>query len=130
MKRSMLLAAMLFTGCASGPGDVASAAGTWIGASYDEVVSRWGTPVRSSALAEGREAYTWVSESTTSRGMVFPSIGIFGGTGGVGIGAGASVGPGGVALVRCERTLIFQNRQVVDHTWQGDAAYCDSFRRG
>jgi len=117
-------------GCASTQADLDRAATSWLGASYDDAVARWGTPVRSSALSDGREAYTWVSESTASRGSVFPSIGIFGGSGGIGVGAGAAVGPGGAGLVRCERTLIFRERRVVDQAWQGDAAYCNGFRRG
>ncbi len=129
MTRTWIFLTLLIGACASTPGDMDGAAGSWHGARYDDVVAVWGNPVRSSALSDGREAYTWVSESTASRGAVFPSIGIFGGSGGVGIGAGASVGPGGMGLVRCERTLIFKQRQVVDQTWQGDPAYCNNFRR-
>jgi hypothetical protein len=130
MKKAWMIVALLVGGCASTPGDMNGAAGSWLGARYDDVVTMWGTPMRSGALTDGREAYTWVSESAARRGAVFPSIGIFGGSGGVGIGAGASVGPGGIGFVRCERTLIFRKGVVVDQSWQGDPAFCSNFRRG
>ncbi|MGE5522255.1 MAG: hypothetical protein ACM3SS_00960 [Rhodospirillaceae bacterium] len=130
MNRIMtVFAACLVGACASTPDDTNGAAASWLGASYDDVVARWGTPVRSSALADRRSAYTWASESSASRGTIWPSIGVFGGSGGVGVGAGAAVGPGGLALVRCERTLIFRDGHVIDQTWQGDPAYCNTFRR-
>ena len=54
-----------------------------------------------------------------------------GGTGGVGIGTGVSVGPGyGGELQHCERTLIFENARVVEQTWRGPEDFCSSFRRG
>jgi hypothetical protein len=130
LKRIAAVAVLVASGCASTQGDLDRAASSWLGATYDDAVARWGTPVRSSALSDGGVAYTWVSESTASRGTIFPSIGIFGGSGGVGVGAGAAVGPGGVGLVRCERTLIFRDGRVVDHHWQGDGGYCTGFRRG
>lgn len=130
MNRISILAMVLIGACATTSGDMDGAANSWLGAPYDDVVARWGTPVRSSTLGDGREAYTWVSEGPASRGALFPSIGIFGGSGGIGVGAGATVGPGGVGLVRCERTLIFRQGRVIDQTWQGDTAYCNGFRRG
>ena len=60
-----------------------------------------------------------MSETVTSRGTFFPSIGIFGGSGGVGVGIGVTMGPGGGGFLRCERTLFFQNGKVVEQTWQG-----------
>ncbi len=130
MKRLWIGLVTFIGACASTPGDMNGAASSWLGATYDEAVARWGTPARSSALSDGRSAYTWVSEGTASRGAIFPSIGIFGGSGGIGVGAGATVGPGGVGLVRCERTLIFRDGRVIDQAWQGDTHYCNSFRRG
>lgn len=106
------------------------AARTWAGAPYDEVVARWGAPTRSATLADGRIVHTWVSEATQRRGTVFPSIGLFGGSGGIGgVGVGATVGPGGVGLARCERTLVFRDGRAVEQTWLGDGDYCGSFRR-
>lgn len=119
----------LVTGCASFERDLNDARASWFGATYDEVVLRWGTPVRSTTLAEGRDAYTWVSEGAVSRGALWPSIGIFGGSGGVGIGTGVTVAPGGGELVRCERTMVFRNGRVVEQSWQGPAEYCSTFRR-
>ena len=129
MKKAPVLLAALLAGCASSPAAVDGAASSWAGASYDDAVARWGTPARSTALSDGREAYTWISEGSARRGTIWPSIGIFGGSGGVGVGAGATVGPGGMGLVRCERTLIFRDRRVVDQHWQGDPDYCSGFRR-
>lgn len=122
---------ILLAGCAASPeADIGSARDSWNGARYDDVVTSWGVPARSTELSGGRDAHTWVSESLESRGSVWPSIGIFGGSGGVSIGTGVTIGPGATAHVRCERTLIFLNGRVVDQTWHGPADYCSSFRRG
>lgn len=129
--RFLAAALLLLAGCATTPpADVGSARNSWQGVSYDEVVASWGVPARSTKLSDGRDAYTWVSETLASRGFLWPSLGIFGGSGGVGFGTGVTMGPGGGEFQRCERTLFFQNARVVDQTWQGPADYCSSFRRG
>ena len=72
------------------------------GASYDDVVAKWGTPVRSTKMSDGRDVYTWVSETSvpTRGGSFFPSLGIFGGSGGgVGFGTGVTFGGGAVGTV-------------------------------
>lgn len=131
--RFPLIALLFLAGCASTPeGDIGQARTSWQGATYDQVVSSWGTPVRSTKLSDGRDVYTWMSESITpSRATLFPSIGIFGGSGGVGFGTGVTMGAGGGGgeLLRCERTLTFQAGRVVEQNWQGPADYCASFRR-
>ena len=122
----------LLAGCASTPtGDINAARDSWQGAGYDDVVRSWGAPVRSTRLTDGKDVYTWVSETVTSHPAFFPSLGIFGGSGGVGFGTGVTMGGGGGGeLTRCERTLIFQNGRVAEQTWNGPAGYCGSFRRG
>ena len=122
---------LALAGCASTTeGDVGAARTSWHGASYEDVVRSWGAPSRTAKLEGGREAHTWVSESVASRGSFWPSIGIFGGSGGVGFGTGVTMGPGGGEFLRCERTLIFDSGRVVDQTWQGPPEYCSSFSRG
>lgn len=128
--RVIAVVMLVFTaGCANFERDVSDARASWLGATYDQVVLQWGTPVRSTSLTDGRDAYTWISEGAVSRGALWPSIGIFGGSGGVGIGTGVTVAPGGGELVRCERTLVFRNGRVVEQNWQGPAEYCSTFRR-
>jgi hypothetical protein len=128
--RIATLMVVLLAGCATSGGELNEARGSWDGATYDEVVLRWGTPVRSTKLTDGRDVYTWVSESVGSRGSVHPSIGISGGSGGgIGIGTGIMFGSGGGEPVRCERTLIFKNGRVDEQNWQGPAEYCRSFGR-
>jgi hypothetical protein len=124
------LAAAVLAACAS-QDPLAEPRASWLGASYDEVVLAWGTPVRNATLSDGRHAYTWVSDGSLPRGGVSPSIGIGVGSGGrVGIGTGVIFGTGGGGeLVRCERTLIFEGARVVDQTWQGPADYCNGFAR-
>lgn len=131
MMRVALILSMLFllSGCATPRGSSDNARDSWRGATYDEVVSRWGAPSRSTTLTDGRPAHTWISESTSSRGSVYPSIGIFGGSGGVGVGTSVTVGPGGYEQVRCERTLIFSIGRVVEQHWLGSADYCNEFAR-
>jgi hypothetical protein len=127
--RIATLMVVLLAGCATS-GELTEARGSWDGATYDEVVPRWGTPVRSTKLNDGRDVYTWVSESVGSRASVHPSVGISGGSGGgIGIGTGIMFGSGGVEPVRCERTLIFKNGRVDEQNWQGPAEYCRTFGR-
>ena len=129
--RLIAMVLVMLAGCASTPqGDVGSARDSWQGAAYEDVVRSWGAPARSTRLPDGRDAHTWVSETVSSRGSFWPSIGIFGGSGGVGFGTGVTMGPGGYGeLERCERTLFFEGGRVVDQSWQGPADFCASFRR-
>jgi hypothetical protein len=124
---------ILLAGCASTQGtdaDVATARDSWNGAVYEDVVRSWGAPARSTKLPDGRDAHTWVSESVASRASFWPSIGIFGGSGGVGFGTGVTMGPGyGGDFQRCERTLFFDKGRIVEQTWQGPPEYCTGFRR-
>jgi len=108
------LIVVLLAGCVTAGAELTEARDSWQGASYDEVVLRWGTPVRSTKLTDGRDVYTWMSESSISRGGVSPSIGF-------GVGSGEPV--------RCERTLIFKDGRVEEQTWQGPDEYCRDFRR-
>ena len=128
--RTVSLIVVLLAGCATWGGELTEARDSWQGASYDEVVVRWGTPVRSTKLSDGRDVYTWMSESSVSRGGVSPSNGIGIGSGGVvGIGTGVMFRSGGGEPVRCERTLIFKDGRVEEQTWQGPDEYCRDFRR-
>lgn len=119
----------LFAGCASVRTDSGAARESWRNAKYDAVVSQWGAPARSTTLTDGRPAHTWISEATASRGSIYPSIGVFGGSDGVGVGTSVTVGPGGYERVRCERTLIFSIGRVVEQHWVGSADYCNEFAR-
>ena len=127
--RFATLVVVLLVGCAA-PGGLTDATDSWDGATYDEVVLRWGAPVRSTKLTDGRDVYTWVSDSVGSRGGVHPSIGISGSSGGgIGIGTGIMFGSAGGEPMRCERTLIFKAGRVEEQNWQGPAEYCRSFGR-
>jgi hypothetical protein len=129
--RFSVIALLLLAGCASTPqGDVTTAQSSWQGARYEDVVRSWGAPSRSTKLPDGRDAYTWVSETVVSRPSFWPSLGVFGGSGGVGFGTGVTMGAGGGEMQRCERTLIVQNGRIVDQTWQGANDFCASFARG
>ena len=123
------LVVLLLAGCATPGADLARARDSWNGALYDEVVLRWGSPVRSTKLTDGRDVYTWVSEGAATRGRVYPSIGISGGSGGVGIGTGVIFASGGGESVRCERTLIFKEGRAVEQNWQGPEEFCSGFGR-
>ena len=127
--RIATLMVVLLAGCATS-GELTEARDSWDGATYDEVVLRWGTPARSTKLSDGRDVYTWVSDSVGSRSRVHPSIGISGGSGGgIGIGTGIVFGSGSGEPVRCERSLVFKAGRVDEQTWQGPAEYCSSFGR-
>lgn len=128
--RGLPLLVALLAGCATLGHDVEGAKKSWYGARYEDVVSRWGTPVRSTTFSDGRYVYTWDSEGSASGGTIYPSIGVFGGSGGVGVGTGVTFGSGGYERARCERTLIFRDGRVMEQTWQGQAAFCSTFRRG
>lgn len=122
---------MLIGACAAPGADLAAARQSWEGASYEDIVRAWGAPARSTTLADGREVRTWVSERRSSRGVIYPSVGVYGGGGnvGVGVGVGASA-PFGQEVERCERTLIFAGERVVEQgAWSGPEVYCATFRR-
>ena len=129
--RTATLMVVLLAGCAAPGGELTEARDSWDGATYDEVVLRWGTPARSTKLSDGRDVYTWVSDSVGSRGSSSVGFGIGGGRGGgVGIGTGIMFGSGGgEPVARCERSLIFKDGRVDEQTWQGPAEYCRTFGR-
>lgn len=128
--RITILILLLLAGCATPGEELAEYRNSWQGATYDEVVRGWGTPVRSTKLSDGSNVYTWISEGVGTRGRVSPSIGIgVGSGGGVGVGTGVMFGAAGGEPVRCERTLIFRERRVAEQNWRGPAEYCSSFRR-
>jgi len=127
--RIATLIVVVLAGCAA-PAELTEARDSWDSATYDEVVLRWGTPARSTKLSDGRDVYTWVSDSVGSRGNSSVGFGIGGGRGGgVGIGTGIMFGSGGGESIRCERTLVFKDGRVDDQTWEGPAEYCRSFGR-
>jgi hypothetical protein len=128
--RFAALFVVLLAGCAAPGGELTEARDSWDGATYDEIVLRWGAPARSTKLTDGRDVYTWVSERAGSRGGSSVGFGIGGGSGGgIGIGTGIIFGSGGGESVRCERTLIFKDGRVGEQNWQGPAEYCKSFGR-
>ncbi len=123
------LIVLLLAGCATPEAfDYSATRNSWQGARYEAVVAQWGAPARSTVLADGRDVRTWFSE-TGSGGALYPSIGVFGGSRGVGTGAGMVLGQGGGELLRCERTLYFRDGQVVEQSWLGNSRYCGTFRR-
>ncbi len=123
-----LAATLIIAGCAATNGGTVRDA--WLGATYEEVVTRWGTPVRSTAFNDGRQVYTWHSDGVVPRSSVWPSIGVSAGSGmAVGIGVGVTAGASREVPVSCERTLIFRQGRVVEQTWQGPADFCGTFRR-
>ena len=127
---TLLIAALLLTGCATPRADITPMRDAWLGASYEEVVTKWGTPVRSTSFDDGRLIYTWFSEGAAPRGSMRPSIDVSTGSGmGVGIGIGVTSGASRDAYVTCERTLIFREGRVVDQSWFGPADFCGTFRR-
>ncbi len=132
MKARLLILALL-GGCATGPVDYSATRDSWQGATYETAVAQWGQPTHISALPDGRNAYTWFSQSNGGGGSWYPSVGVFGGSRGVGTGVGAGFvlgggGPGGEGG-RCERTLIFKDGRVAEQTWQGQPGFCSYFRR-
>ena len=127
--RMTALIAVLLAGCASMDVDVNAARNSWDGTRYDDVVAQWGAPVRNATLADGRESCTWVSEGTVSSGSVLP-VTIYGSNRGVGVGTALpGFGYGSSELARCERNLIFKGGSVVEQSWQGNARFCNSFKR-
>ena len=124
--RALLL--VLLAGCVTQPVDLNATKDSWQDARYESVVAQWGAPARSTVLPDGRDSHTWVSESV-SGGTWYPSIGVFGGSRGVGVGTGVVMGQSGGEIVRCERTFIFRDGQVNEQSWQGQSRYCNTMRR-
>jgi hypothetical protein len=122
-------------GCAT-TADIETAKSTWQGATYDEVVARWGTPVRQTSLTDGSQVYTWVTEGSSGYSGTYGSVGVFGGSGGgggVGVGIGLPLpgfgGGGGGEIQRCERTLTFRNGRATEQLWQGQPGLCSTLGR-
>jgi hypothetical protein len=121
-----LAATLLVASCASVERDLQDTRASWQGATYEDVVARWGQPTRS----DGKDSYTWVSEGVAYRaGGPAVGVGVFGGgVSGVGVGVGFPFG-GSTSASQCERTLVFNEGRVVEQNWIGPADYCASFRR-
>jgi hypothetical protein len=128
--RLLLLAATLqLTGCATVPEEAnrdQRVQNTWLGATYEDVVRRWGTPVRSTSFNDGRLVYTWYTEGIVPRRDVWPSYGIYGNRG---LGGGIDHSAYREVQVSCERTLIFKEGRVAEQTWIGVSSFCDQFGR-
>ncbi len=128
--RTPVLLALLIAGCAT-LADVDRARNSWHGATYDEVVLRWGAPSGNTTLDDGRQVFSWVSEGSSGGG--YPaSVSVFGGTGGGGI--GATIGLPGMSggwgePQRCQRTLTFRDGRVTEQSWIGQPSLCSAFGR-
>jgi hypothetical protein len=115
--------------------ELEQAKSSWQGATYDEMVMRWGPPNRSATLTDGRQTHSWTSQEGPVRaGGPSVGIGVFGGGGGGGGGGGVGVGVGfpfgtTVNPPICERTVTFQEGRLVDQNWTGDPGYCRNFKR-
>jgi hypothetical protein len=133
LKAALVLAAALAGGCATVEQELAEVRNAWHGATYDEVVKRWGPPARSATLSDGSATHTWVSNEPPVRsGGPQVGVGVFGGSGGgggVGVGIGFPFGGTYGSPASCERTLTFRESTVVEQSWTGDASYCRYFRR-
>lgn len=132
IRPELLIGIFLLAGCASVEKEFDQARSSWQGAKYDEVVARWGPPVRSATLSDGRQTHTWTSLEAPIRAYG-PSVGVgvFGGSGGGGgVGVGASF-PFSTTVnpATCERTLTFKDNELVEQSWLGDPAYCRYFKR-
>jgi hypothetical protein len=127
----LILVSLLLGGCATMDRDLTAEQDSWYGATYDEVVARWGQPVGGQKTADGTEARTWVSEGAPwTPGGPSVGFGVFGGSRGSGVGVGVNVPFGSPPPpVRCERTLYFRDGRVVDQQWVGPPDYCAGFRR-
>jgi hypothetical protein len=106
------------------------AKGSWQGATFDDMVMRWGPPNRSATLSDGRQTHTWTSQKDR-------------------FARGALRSASACSAVRrrrgrrrrrhsvrttvnppiCERTVTFQENKVVDQNWTGDPGYCRYFKR-
>jgi hypothetical protein len=131
IRPELLVAALMLGACASLEQEFNEVKDAWRGASYDEVVTRWGPPARSATLSDGRQTHTWTSQEVPiSGGGPQVGVGVFGGSrgGGVGVGIGFPFGTT-VNRASCERTLTFQDNTVVEQSWTGDPGYCRFFKR-
>jgi hypothetical protein len=122
-----LLMMALLAGCATVT-DVEKAKRSWQGATYDEVVARWGQPASQSEAENGLQTYDWISERGGGGGG--SSVGAYGGSGGAGVGVSMPLPGFGMAPPgRCQRSLSFKDGRVVDQLWQGSTNYCSIFGR-
>ena len=134
VRNSLAVIVSVLAGCATGSLEqqLGEARQSWEGASYEDVVARWGPPARSTKAEEATETHTWVSQEVPVR-PYGPSVGVgvfggSGGRGGVGVGVGFPIGAT-VNPATCERTLTFKEGRLVEQHWTGDPAYCRYFKR-
>ena len=126
----LTLLALAFLGSCATMADVEKAKGTWHGATYDDVVARWGPPTRESGLPDGAQVYSWASESGGGGFYSGSSVGVYGGSGRGGVGISLPLpGMGGGGPQACDRSLTFRNGRVVDQIWLGPPNYCSIFGR-
>ena len=118
VRNSLFLLLVGIAGCATVQQELDQAKASWAGATYDEVVTRWGPPARSATLSDGRQTHTWTSQEVSVRGGG-PSVGV-----GVGFPFGGTVNP-----ATCERTLTFKDGVLAEQSWVGDEGYCRHFKR-
>ena len=72
--RIAALIVVVLAGCAAPGGELADARGSWDGATYDEVVLRWGAPARSSIwmMPFGRRSKCFCTNSESFSSETFP----------------------------------------------------------
>jgi hypothetical protein len=125
----LALLALAPAGCAT-TADVDKAKNSWQGATYDEVVARWGVPNSQTTLSDGSQVYDWITE-TGGGGYSGSSVGVFGGSGGGGVGISLPLPGmgGGGGPQRCARSLTFKGGREADQNWTGSPRYCMGFGR-
>src|SRR4051812_31706189 len=80
---SVILAVLAGCSTVSVEQEAEQAKTSWQGATYDEMVMRWGPPNRSATLTDGRQTHTWTSQEGPIRaGGPSVGVGVFGGGGG------------------------------------------------
>ena len=136
MRSAVLLPLFLLAAaCATLEQETAETRKRWEGATYDDVVKRWGAPARSATLQDGAQVHTWVADNQTRYVGGGPTVGVgaFGGSHGRGGGVGFSFPFGSsssaVETTRCERNFTFRNGVLAQQSWVGDPAFCNTFTR-
>jgi len=129
---SLILALLVACSTVTVEEEFEQAKSSWVGATFDEMVTRWGPPTRSATLSDGRQTHTWTSQEGPIRaGGPSVGVGVFGGShgGGVGVGFGFPFGTTYNPPI-CERTVTFQEGTLSEQNWTGDPGYCRYFKRG
>ncbi len=121
MKKTMMIGALMLTGCAASPSTVEQHFSWWRQRPINDMILQYGAPGSQREL-NGKQFAEWTRQDTSSS----PSFSI--GVGGFGRNVGGSVGTtlfGGTKLNHCTVQAVYGSDGIIEQIhWNGDTDLC------